>query len=97
VTAAVATSPPSSLSDIAVRYERLRQAALGAPLPPDARQGLLLFLRRGMWAWARAVTIVPTTRAVSARAPSSGPILERTAIIHILAAMALTSAERSVP
>lgn len=97
MTAAVATSPPNSLSDIAARYERLRAAALGAPLPPDARQGLLLFLRRGMWAWARAVTIVPTGRAVSPRSPSSGPIFEQPAIIQILASITLASAERSVP
>jgi hypothetical protein len=30
-------------------------AALGDALPPQARSGLMLFLRRGMWAWGRAL------------------------------------------
>ena len=36
--------PPSS---IAAQYETLRMAALGEPLPPEARRGLGLFLRQG--------------------------------------------------
>ena len=30
-------------------------AALGQALPPEARCGLMLFLRRGMWGWARVM------------------------------------------
>jgi transposase len=36
-------------SAIAAQYEVLRMAALGEALPPMARSGLMLFLRRGMW------------------------------------------------
>ena len=41
---------------IAAQYEVLRMAALGEALPPKARSGLMLFLRRGMWGWAQALT-----------------------------------------
>jgi hypothetical protein len=44
------------LAGIASQYEALRNAALGYALPLEARSGLLLFLRRGMWGWARAMT-----------------------------------------
>lgn len=37
------------LSGIVAQYEVLRSAALGHVLPPEARSGLLLFLRCGMW------------------------------------------------
>ena len=30
-------------------------AALGEALPPTARSGLMLFLRRGMWGWAQTL------------------------------------------
>jgi hypothetical protein len=46
---------------IVTHYETLRQAALGEALPPEARAGLTLFLRRGMWGWAQAMV---TTSAV---------------------------------
>jgi hypothetical protein len=42
-------------SSIVTQYETLRRAALGDALPPEARAGLMLFLRRGMWGWARAM------------------------------------------
>jgi hypothetical protein len=44
-------------SRITEQYETLRTAALGAGLPLEARSGLALFLRRGMWGWARAVAL----------------------------------------
>jgi len=37
------------------QYEALRNAAFGQALPPEARSGLLLFLRRGMLGWARVM------------------------------------------
>ena len=40
---------------VVAQYEALRSAALGDALPPEARTGLLLFLRGGMCGWARAV------------------------------------------
>ena len=33
---------------VVAQYEALRGAVLGDALPPEARTGLLLFLRRGM-------------------------------------------------
>ncbi len=82
----------AELGPVVAQYERLRQAALGDALPPEARTGLLLFLRRGMWGWARALT----TR--TALEPSPGLLLsprkapenEQT-VIHILAAMTMKS------
>jgi hypothetical protein len=75
---------------IVTQYEMLRRAALGDALPPEARAGLTLFLRRGMWGWARAVA---TRSAVPQPADSrpanwQTPEEDRT-IIHIFAAMAI--------
>ncbi len=77
----------------ATEYETLRGAALGAPLPPEARHGLLLFLRRGMWAWTQAVATAavgppPPTRMTAS--VSAFPH-ERSGVIHVFAAMALSS------
>ena len=77
-------------------------AALGEALPPEARSGLILFLRRGMWVWAR------TLAAASAREePTHAPSLnstapgERKAVIYVpprricdLAAMAVNTLDR---
>lgn len=71
-------------------YETLRRAALGEGLPPEARSRLTLFLRQGMWAWARAMA---TARAPQppARSPASSWTApeEYGAVIHIFAAMAI--------
>jgi hypothetical protein len=48
---------------VVAQYEALRGAALGDALPPEARTGLLLFLRGGMWGWARAVATNVRTAA----------------------------------
>ena len=48
---------------IAERYETLRTAALGARLPLEARSGLALFLRRGMWGWAQVAPPLSHTAA----------------------------------
>lgn len=76
-------------SFVAAQYETLRTAGLGGPLPPEARGGLALFLRRGMWGWARVLSFA-TTSERSAPRPSfaaTGPYQHR-AVIQILAAMA---------
>ncbi len=76
------------------QYETLRRAALGQALPPEARYGLMIFLRRGMWGWARAVAMA--TASVS-RQPTCSPSLSFTAsdesrtIIHVFAAMAMNT------
>ena len=43
------------LANAASQYEALRNGALGHVLAPEARWGLLLFLRRGMWGWAQVI------------------------------------------
>ena len=53
---------------IAAQYEVLRMAGLGEALPPTARSGLMLFLRRGMWGWAQALAAashVPQQSAIA--------------------------------
>ena len=75
---------------VAAQYETLRMAALGEPLPPEARSGLGLFLRRGMWAWARALTAAPVQPT---RSPWSSPTTpqQHRAVIQLFAAMVLKS------
>lgn len=74
---------------VAAQYEALRQAALGEALPLEARRGLLLFLRRGMWGWARTTTSSAETRAMCP--PRLDPALPHpsSAVVQILAAMVL--------
>lgn len=73
---------------VAAQYETLRMAAVGEALPPEARSGLTLFLRRGMWGWARALAAAP---AQPVRTPPSGstPLPQSGAVIQLFAAMAM--------
>jgi hypothetical protein len=77
------------------QYETLRTAALGEGLPVEARSGLALFLRRGMWGWAQAAA-VPSKPSPLTR--SSFPIStaddEQQTVIHLFAAMAMSSTKR---
>lgn len=74
------------------QYEILRAAVLGEWLPPEARSGLALLLRRGMWSWAQAAA-APSTKPQPTR--SSLPIAtgddEQRAVIRLFAAMAMRS------
>lgn len=83
---------------VAAQYETLRMAALGEALPPEARSGLMLFLCRGMWGWARTLA-VQSVRKEPAAAPSAGPTITcaREAVIHVLAALAINTQERRAP
>lgn len=49
MTPGAAAAPSPEPATVAARYEMLRLAALGEALPLEARSGLLLFLRQGMW------------------------------------------------
>jgi hypothetical protein len=94
---AVATPSPHS-SAIVVQYETLRSAMLGEPLPPTARSGLVVLLRRGLWGWVRTATL-DTTRQEPIPATvfgSSNPAepSERRAVIQVLATMAMTINDR---
>ena len=81
-------------ASVAPQYEALRSAALGGVLPPEARSGLTLFLRRGMWGWARAIGTTgaspqPTRSTSNWTAPEG-----YRAVIHVLAAMAIQADNR---
>ena len=84
---------PQSPSSVATQYETLRRAALGEVLPPEARYGLMLFLRRGMWGWARAVTM---NNDSASQPPTRSPSLSLTAsegsrvLIQAFAAIAMS-------
>lgn len=75
---------------IVAQYEALRAAALGEALPPEARTGLLLFLRRGMCGWARVVATLCAPQRPTDSRPSNWTIPEEhRAVVHILAAMVI--------
>lgn len=82
----------AATSGLAERYERLRSAALSGVLPLEARSGLALFLRRGMWGWAQ-LAVDPSTPSRPSCSSSLQPIVhdERHTIIQLLAAMAMSS------
>ncbi len=90
--AASLTTPPAA---IVARYERLRSAMLGEALPPDARSGLIIFLHRGMWRWVRMLAVESTgLEPISSRSSMPAQFIERRAVIHVLAAMAMTINDR---
>jgi hypothetical protein len=73
-------------------------AGLGEALPPTARSGLMLFLRRGMWGWAQTLVaagpVQQPVRALSLTPPARN---ERTAVVHVLATMAMSTHDRRTP
>jgi hypothetical protein len=73
-------------------------AALGEALPPAARSGLMLFLRRGMWGWAQTlVAASPVQHPVHASSLTPPARNERTAVVHVLATMAMSTHDRRTP
>jgi len=84
------------LAGVTSQYEALRNAALGYTLPPEARSGLLLFLRRGMWGWARAMATAGANPPLPRRtAMLSFPTAEESrTVVHIFAAMAMNAEHR---
>ena len=70
-------------------------AALGQALPLEARSGLALLLRRGMWAWARTLAPAVVTgqpmRSPSPKTAAGGP---HSTVIQILATMAMSANDR---
>jgi len=60
----------------------------GDALPPESRSGLALFLRRGMWGWARTLATTnrwPTPLLATPLDPTEPR--SRSAIVQALAAM----------
>ena len=77
---------------VVMQYETLRKAVLGDALPPEARAGLLVFLRRGMCGWARAVATMSTPQPPTVSRPLNWKIPEEhRTVVHILAAMAINA------
>jgi hypothetical protein len=77
---------------VVTHYESLRRAALGDVLPPEARAGLMLFLRRGMWGWAQAVAgMCALPQPTGSRSSNWKPPEEYRGVIHVLAAMAINA------
>jgi hypothetical protein len=69
-------------------------AALGEALPPAARSGLMLFLRRGMWGWAQTLAAAsPVPQSVALLTPPV-PRNGRTAVVYVLATMAMSILDR---
>jgi hypothetical protein len=93
----VATPSPHS-SAIVVQYETLRSAMLGEPLPPTARSGLVVLLRRGLWGWVCTTTLDTTlqgpTPATAFGSSNPAEPSERRAVIQMLATMAMTINDR---
>ncbi len=91
----VTDNPVEPPAAITARYETLRMAALGDPLPVEARSGLGLFLRRGMWGWARVLTAAKGF-AQPARSPSSSSAepYQHRSVIQLFATMALNTNNR---
>ena len=76
------------------QYEALRHAAFGQALSPEARSGLSLFLRRGMWGWVRVMARAGASPPPQPRheASLSLPTAEESkAVIHIFATMAMNA------
>jgi len=90
------SSLPSST--IVLQYETLRSAMLGEALPPEARSGLIVFLHYGMWEWGRTLALGTHGREPLRVSPSSSSNPTepgaRRAVIHLLAAMAMTINDR---
>ena len=95
------TEKPSTAASILIaQYETLRMAVLGEALPPEARSGLMLFLRRGMWAWARRLAVGGGVRQEPPLlARRSDPVEpgERSSIVYVFAAMAMKVSTRRAP
>jgi len=87
-------------SNVTTQYETLRSAALGDALPPEARAGLMLFLRRGLWGWARATSTLNTFEQPAGSRSSTNwkPPEEYRTVIHLFAAMAIrTTVTGAIP
>lgn len=89
------SAPPAML---AAQYETLRMAGLGEPLSPEARSGLALFLRRGMWGWAQGLSAASAAQQpIGSFSPAPAAADQHRALIHLFAAMAMNTQHRSAP
>lgn len=77
------------------RYEALRGGALGQPIVPDARAGLTVLLRSGMWAWARASAMERSPMRTASRDAESGPVEGPRDLVWLLADLTLALFRRN--
>jgi hypothetical protein len=90
----IAAISADAFAAAATRYEALRAAAFGDGLPPEARSGLTLFLRRGLWGWTRALTAAARVSQEQLSPPSAAlPFAHdgRSSVVRLLAAIAMGS------
>ena len=73
--ASAAVDEAAAWARVTEQYETMRTAARGEALPPEARCGLSLFLRRGMWAWARAPRPPQARKPRPTRPPPPSPVI----------------------
>jgi len=97
----IAALSAESSTAMAARYEALRAAGFGGGLPPEARSGLTLFLRRGMWGWVRALTAAPlASREQTLPSSAALPFTRdgRNSVVCLLAAIVMGSnVDRRLP
>jgi len=90
--------PTAHSPTVVEQYELLRAAMLGAALPSASRTGLIVLLHRGMWVWARTIVLDPARQrpipASTVHLPKLDGPCERRAVVHLLAAMAMTITDR---
>jgi hypothetical protein len=91
----IGTAPTTQGHSLESRYEALRGGALGQPVVPDARAGLTVLLRSGLWAWARALAMEWSPTRAASRDADSGPIEGPRDLIRLLADMTLASLRRN--
>ena len=77
------------------RYERLRRIGAGEASESQYRDGLVLFLRQGMWRWACALDGRHTDTPYLATAAGTLSVpAQRTVVIHLLAQVAMATSSR---
>lgn len=77
-----------------VCYEALRGGALGRPVAPEQRRGLVVLLHRGLWAWARSLSRAPgPVRPLALGKPLAGPAPQ--VLVHLLADLTLAPTWRA--
>ncbi|MFY9830517.1 MAG: hypothetical protein WAK69_18330 [Rhodoplanes sp.] len=88
----------TAVSSVVAQYETLRAAALGDVLPLEGRSGLMVFLRRGMFGWARRLSDATTQRqpAAASRSDPRKPG-EQNAIVYVFASLATKVDDRRTP
>jgi hypothetical protein len=80
---------------IVAQYETLRSAALGQALPPEARSGLIVLLRQGMWRWAcRPAAGAARFEPFADQTSIPTEPFERRAVVYALAGLAMARNDR---